>query len=68
MYDVELAAVAAADKIKIIKAIRETLGMGLKEAKELVEKAPVVVKQGKKDEAEELAKKLTAAGCVVEVK
>lgn len=39
---------AAADKIKIIKVIRETLNLGLKEAKELVEKTPVVLKQAKK--------------------
>ena len=64
----ELSAVNAADKIKIIKVIRETLNLGLKEAKELVEKTPVVLKQAKKEEADELAAKLTAAGCNITVK
>lgn len=44
------------------------MGLGLKEAKELVEKAPIIVKQGKKDEAEALAATLTKAGCSVVVK
>lgn len=51
IFDVELQLVAAADKIKVIKAIRESMGLGLKEAKELVEKTPVVIKQAKKDDA-----------------
>jgi large subunit ribosomal protein L7/L12 len=68
IYDVELVAVNAADKIKIIKAIRETMGLGLKEAKELVEKTPVVLKQAKKDEADALAEALTKVGCNVVVK
>ena len=68
IYDVELLAVNAADKIKIIKAIRETMGLGLKEAKELVEKTPVVLKQAKKEEADTLAAALTKAGCNVIVK
>ena len=57
-----------ADKIKIIKVIREVLTLGLKEAKELVEKTPVVIKQAKKEEADELAAKLTAQGCNITVK
>lgn len=44
------------------------MNLGLKEAKELVEKTPVVLKQAKKDEADALAEKLTKAGCNVAVK
>ena len=57
-------------KINVIKAIREVLpGLGLKEAKQLVEGAPANVKEGvSKDEAEEIAKKLKEAGAEVEVK
>lgn len=68
LYDVELVAVPATDKIKVIKAIRETLSLGLKEAKELVEKTPVVLKQAKKGDADALAETLTKAGCNVAVK
>lgn len=56
-------------KIQVIKVIREVLGLGLKEAKDMAEAKDKVVKAGmKKEEAEELKKKLEAAGATVEVK
>ncbi len=56
-------------KIQVIKVIREVLGLGLKEAKDLVDAAPKPVKEGvKKTEADELKKKLEEAGATVEVK
>lgn len=55
-------------KIQVIKVLREVLGIGLKEAKDLTDAAPKVVKEGlKKEEAEELKKKLEAAGATVEL-
>lgn len=58
-----------ANKIAVIKAVRELTPLGLKEAKDLVEGAPKPVKEGaSKDEAAEAKKKLEAAGAVVEVK
>ena len=55
-------------KIQVIKVLREVLGIGLKEAKDLVDAAPKVVKEGlKKEEAEELKKKLEGAGATVEL-
>jgi large subunit ribosomal protein L7/L12 len=55
-------------KIQVIKVIREAIGLGLKEAKDLVDAAPKVVKEGlKKEEAEELKKKLEGAGATVEL-
>jgi large subunit ribosomal protein L7/L12 len=58
-----------ANKVAVIKAVREVTGLGLKEAKDLVEGAPAVVKDGiSKDEAAELKKKLEEAGATVEVK
>lgn len=58
-----------AKKLDVIKAVREITGLGLKEAKELVEGAPKAIKEGvSKEEAEELKAKLTAAGAEVEVK
>lgn len=55
-------------KIQVIKVLREATGIGLKEAKDLVDAAPKVVKEGlKKDEAEELKKKLEAAGATIEL-
>lgn len=58
-----------AQKIAVIKVVKEVLGLGLKEAKDLVEGAPKVVKEGlKKEEAEELKKKLEEAGAKVTVK
>ena len=67
-FDVKLSAVDAKAKIKVIKEIRTITNLGLKEAKELVEKAPVVVKTGiKKDEAEKLKKTLVDSGAEVEI-
>ena len=58
-----------ANKIQVIKAIREITGLGLKEAKDLVEAAPKTVKeQISKADAEEMKKKLTEAGATVELK
>ena len=57
------------NKIAVIKAIRAITGLGLKEAKDLVEGAPAPIKEGvSKDEAEDLKKQLEEAGAVVEVK
>ena len=67
-FDVVLAN-AGANKIQVIKAIREITGLGLKEAKDLVEAAPKTVKeQISKADAEEMKKKLTEAGATVELK
>lgn len=60
---------AGANKIAIIKVIKEALGLGLKEAKDLVDAAPSVLKEGmKKEEAEALKKKVEEAGGKVELK
>jgi large subunit ribosomal protein L7/L12 len=57
------------NKVAVIKAVRGATGLGLKEAKDLVESAPAVLKEGvNKDEAESLKKELEAAGAVVEIK
>ncbi len=67
-FDVVLAE-AGAKKINVIKEVRAITGLGLKEAKELVEGAPKTVKEAvSKDEAEELKGKLEAAGAKVELK
>jgi len=67
-FDVILAA-AGDKKINVIKEVRAITGLGLKEAKDLVEGAPKAVKEGcAKDEAEELKKKLEEAGATVELK
>jgi large subunit ribosomal protein L7/L12 len=67
-FDVILAA-AGAQKINVIKVVRELTGLGLKEAKDLVEGAPKPVKTGvTKEDAESMKKKLTEAGATVEVK
>jgi large subunit ribosomal protein L7/L12 len=67
-FDVILAN-AGANKIQVIKAIREITGLGLKEAKDLVEAAPKTVKEAvSKADAEEMKKKLTEAGATVELK
>ncbi|MEE1130083.1 MAG: 50S ribosomal protein L7/L12 [Caryophanon sp.] len=67
-FDVVLAS-AGAEKIKVIKAVREITGLGLKEAKEVVDNAPKALKEGvSKDEAEEIKAKLEEVGAVVEVK
>ena len=58
-----------ANKIGVIKVIREITGLGLKEAKDMVEGVPATVKEGiSKDEAESIKKKLVEAGATVEVK
>ena len=67
-FDVVLASFGE-KKINVIKEVRSITGLGLKEAKELVESAPKAVKEGaKKDEAEEIKKKLEEAGATVELK
>jgi large subunit ribosomal protein L7/L12 len=67
-FDVILAS-AGAQKINVIKEVRAITGLGLKEAKDLVEAAPKAVKEGvSKAEAEELKKKIEAAGATVEIK
>lgn len=58
-----------ANKLAVIKAVREVTGLGLKDAKDLVEAAPKAVKEGiSKDEADKLAEDLKAAGAEVEIK
>ena len=67
-FDVVLKEVGA-NKLAVIKAVREITGLGLKEAKDMVESAPKTVKEGvSKDEAETLKAKLAEAGAVVELK
>lgn len=67
-FDVELSAVGD-QKINVIKAVREATGLGLKEAKDLVDAAPKVIKEKlPKAEAEEVKKKLEAAGATVTLK
>ncbi|HHN73701.1 MAG TPA: 50S ribosomal protein L7/L12 [Acidobacteria bacterium] len=67
-FDVELTAVGA-KKINVIKVVREVTSLGLKEAKELVESAPKVVKEAvTKDEAEEIKKKFEEVGATAEIK
>ena len=67
-FDVVLASFGS-QKVPVIKVVREITGLGLKEAKDLVEGAPAAVKEGvAKDEAEEIQKKLEEAGASVEVK
>ena len=67
-FDVELVS-AGASKVKVIKVVREITGLGLKEAKEVVDGAPKVIKEGvSKAEAEEIKAKLEAEGASVELK
>lgn len=67
-FDVELVS-AGSSKVKVIKAVREITGLGLKEAKELVDGAPKVVKEGaSKAEAEDIKAKLEAEGAEVNLK
>ena len=67
-FDVILAEIGA-NKIAVIKAVREVAGLGLKEAKEVVDNAPKALKEGiSKDDAEALKAKLEAAGATVEIK
>ena len=67
-FDVVLAN-AGASKVGVIKTVREVTGLGLKEAKEVVDNAPKTLKEGvSKEEAEQMKEKLEAAGASVEVK
>lgn len=67
-FDVILASIGS-EKIKVIKVVRAITGLGLKEAKDLVEGAPSPIKEGaSKDEAEDIKKQLEEAGASVEVK
>jgi large subunit ribosomal protein L7/L12 len=67
-FDVVLKSVGA-KKINVIKAVREVTDLGLKEAKEVVDKAPGTIKEGvSKEEAEEIKKKFEEAGAEVEIK
>jgi len=67
-FDVALKA-AGANKLAIVKLVKELTGLGLKEAKDLVDAAPSVIKEGlSKDDAENMKKQLTEAGAEVELK
>ena len=67
-FDVVLKEVGAA-KLQVVKAVKEACGLGLKEAKDLVDGAPATIKEGlSKDEAENLKKTIEAAGAKVELK
>ena len=67
-FDVELTEVGP-NKVKVIKVVREATGLGLKEAKDLVDSAPKTIKEGvSKAEAEEIKAKLEAEGAAVELK
>ena len=67
-FDVELTEVGS-EKIKVIKVVREVTGLGLKEAKEVVDGAPKVLKEGvSKEEAEDIQKKIEAEGAKVTLK
>ena len=67
-FDVELTEVGA-EKVKVIKVVREVTGLGLKEAKDVVDGAPKVVKEGaSKEEAEDIKKKLEEVGAKVTLK
>ena len=67
-FDVELKSFGA-KKLDLFKAVRELLGLGLKEAKELVESAPKVIKEGvSKEEAEKIKASLEATGAEIEIK
>ena len=67
-FDVELTS-AGSSKIKVVKAVKEATGLGLKEAKEMVDNAPKVIKEGlSKEDAEALKEKLEEVGASVELK
>ncbi len=67
-FDVELTEVGP-NKVKVIKAVREATGLGLKEAKDLVDNAPKIIKEGaSKEEAEDIKTKLEAEGAVATLK
>ena len=60
---------AGEQKVQVIKVLKEALGLGLKEAKDMTDQVPILVKEGlKKEEAEDLKKKLEAAGAKAELK
>ena len=68
VFDVELTEVGP-NKVKVIKVVREATGLGLKEAKEMVDNAPKVIKEGaSKEEAEEIKTKLEAEGATATLK
>ena len=68
LFDLKLTGFDAKAKIKVIKEVRAIAALGLKEAKELVEGAPAVIKKDiKKEEAEELQKKLEEVGATIEI-
>ena len=68
LFDIKLTGFDAKSKIKVIKEVRAITGLGLKEAKELVEGAPKVVKKDmKREEADKLAEKIKSVGGEVEV-
>jgi large subunit ribosomal protein L7/L12 len=68
-FNVHLTAFGATSKVTVIKVVREVTGLGLKEAKDLVEKSPTLLKEGVTSaEAADLKKKLEEAGATVEVK
>ena len=68
-FDVELTEVDASTKVKIIKAVRELTGLGLKEAKEIVDGAPKTLKEAvSKEEAEKMVAELKEAGAEAELK
>ena len=65
----ELTTVDAAQKIKVIKSLREMFSLGLKEAKDFADKAPSMLRKNmKREEAEKLKKDLEAVGCVITLK
>ena len=67
-FDVELSEIGP-NKVKVIKVVRDYTGLGLKEAKELVDSAPSIIKEGiTKAEADDLAEKLTAEGAKATIK
>jgi len=67
-FDVELTEIGP-NKVKVIKVVRDYTGLGLKEAKELVDSAPSIIKEGiSKAEADDLAEKLTAEGAKATIK
>eukprot|EP01017_Pseudomicrothorax_dubius_P032065 TRINITY_DN4159_c0_g3_i4.p1 TRINITY_DN4159_c0_g3~~TRINITY_DN4159_c0_g3_i4.p1 ORF type:complete len:277 (-),score=96.64 TRINITY_DN4159_c0_g3_i4:99-929(-) len=66
IFDVELSGVDAAQKIKAIKEVRQLFNLGLKEAKDLIESAPKIIKKDvKKEEAEKIRDVLVASGCII---
>ena len=68
-FDVELTGIEASKKLNIIKEFKNLFSLGLKEAKDTVEKPPVVLKKGAlKEEANELKMKLEALGCIINLK